>query len=329
MLRRTKRSLTVFMAVLLALSLVPIYAFFAATSGTAGTAAAGYSMDLSSYANKWAYQEESKCYALTGVVYCAKPVSAAYESMNIYVPAAYMNANGTLTNKVFNGYTANTAPIIYANGVGGYSQAAPEILSKDSRSYASFTAYLKKGYVVVSVGARGKQTKDSKGIYVGKSPEGLVDLKAGVRFLKHNDKVLAGDSKKIISVGTSAGGAMSSLLGSTGNSSDYLPFLKEIGAIMNEGDDIYGAMAYYCPITDLNNADMAYEWMYQGNNNYSFMGKSNTLTAFQQALSADLVDRIWPEDFQIWREGRRIWQEDLLAWAEVLPKSRRPLMART
>jgi hypothetical protein len=46
--------------------------------------------------------------------------------MNIYVPAAYMKADGALTNKVFNGYTAETAPIIYANGVGGYSQADPE-----------------------------------------------------------------------------------------------------------------------------------------------------------------------------------------------------------
>mgnify|MGYP000588657229 CR=1 FL=1 len=31
-----------------------------------------------------------------------------------------------------------------------------------------------------------------------KSPAGLVDLKAGVRFLKANDKVMAGDVNKII-----------------------------------------------------------------------------------------------------------------------------------
>lgn len=40
--------------------------------------------------------------------------------MNIYVPAAYMNADGTINEKgTVNGYTAATAPIIYQNGIGG------------------------------------------------------------------------------------------------------------------------------------------------------------------------------------------------------------------
>jgi hypothetical protein len=281
---KIRRIFTLSMGFMLALSLMSVDAIFAADSKTVS----GYTLNLSGYAGKWVYQEDSKCYALTGVMYCSKPVDTTYESMNIYVPAVYMNANGTMTSKVFNGYTAETAPIIYSNGVGGYSQATPETLSKESRSYSKFIAYLQKGYVVVSVGARGKQTQDSKGAYVGKSPAGLVDLKAGVRFLKYNDRVLAGDSGKIVSIGGSAGGAMSSLLGSTGNSRDYEPYLEKIGAVMTAGDDIYGAMCY-CPITDLNNADMAYEWMFQGDNNYSFMGKSGALTPFQQALSADLA----------------------------------------
>jgi hypothetical protein len=289
MTRKIKENLTLFMAFVLTLSLISAYTILVAGSKRVSAAtAAGYTMNLSDYANKWLYQEDSKCYALTAIVYCSRPVNTAYESMNIYVPAVYMNANGTLKNKVFNGYTAETAPIIYVNEVGGYSQAIPATLSKDSRSYSSICTYLKRGYVVVGVGARGKQTKDGKGTYIGKSPEGLVDLKAGVRFLKHNDKVLAGDSKKIVSIGISAGGAMSSLLGATGNAADYLPYLEKIGAVLNEGDDVYGAMSY-CPITDLNNADMAYEWMFQDDNNYSIMGKSGTLTAFQQALSADLA----------------------------------------
>jgi hypothetical protein len=289
MKRKNEGSLIFFLAFVLTMAPMSRDTLFAANSNTTGAAGgAGYSIDLSSYAGKWVYQEDSKCYALTGVVYCSKPADPTYESMNIYVPAVYMTADGALTNKVFNGYTAETAPIIYANGVGGYSQAAPEILSKDSRSYSRFIAYLQKGYILVSAGARGRQTKDGKGKFTGKAPEGLVDLKAGVRFLKHNDKVLAGDSGKIVSIGTSAGGAMSSLLGATGNAGEYLPYLKEIGAVMDEGDEIYAAMCY-CPITDLNNADMAYEWMFQGDNNYSFMGRSGVLTPFQQALSADLA----------------------------------------
>ncbi|MFC2424499.1 MAG: subtype B tannase, partial [Fusobacterium polymorphum] len=73
----------------------------------------------------------------------------------------------------------------------------------------------------------------------------------------------------IISNGTSAGGALSALLGATGNSSDYLPYLKEIGAAETR-DDIF-AVSAYCPITNLENADTAYEWMYNGVNSYSRM----------------------------------------------------------
>jgi len=39
----------------------------------------------------------------------------------------------------------------------------------------------------------------------------IVDLKAAVRYLKANDKTMAGDARKIISNGTSAGGALSSI----------------------------------------------------------------------------------------------------------------------
>jgi hypothetical protein len=277
-----------FAASVLMLSFATPNAVFAAGSKPDGVPMAEeYSMDISDYAGMWKFQKDSNSYALTGVVYCATPVDTACESMNIYVPAVYMNADGTMTGKVFNGYTADTAPIIYANGVGGYFQATPQVLSADSRAYSELVAYLEKGYVLVSVGARGKDTRAEDGTYTGKSPAGLVDLKAGVRFLKHNDRILAGDSEKIISVGGSAGGAMSALLGATGNAEDYLPYLKEIGAVMTSGDDVYGAMCY-CPITDIENADMAYEWMYQGHDEYAFM-ETGTHTPFQQALSADLA----------------------------------------
>jgi hypothetical protein len=56
----------------------------------------------------------------------------------------------------------------------------------------------------------------------------------------------------------------------SGNSPDFLPFLAEIGAagVAADGastlnDDVFAVIAY-CPITDLGNADMAYEWLYQG-----------------------------------------------------------------
>jgi hypothetical protein len=56
-------------AFVLTLLFMPADSIFAADSKTvSATAAAGYTMDLSGYANKWAYQDDSKCYALTGVV---------------------------------------------------------------------------------------------------------------------------------------------------------------------------------------------------------------------------------------------------------------------
>jgi len=55
-------------------------------------------------------------------------------------------------------------------------------------------------------------------------------------------------------------------LGATGNSPDYEPYLKELGAA-EERDDIYASMDY-CPITDLPHADLAYEWVFNGVDTY-------------------------------------------------------------
>jgi hypothetical protein len=52
------------------------------------------------------------------------------------------------------------------------------------------------------------------------------------------------------------------LIGATGNSTDYEPYLEKIGAA-KERDDIY-AVNCYCPIHNLEHADMAYEWQFSG-----------------------------------------------------------------
>ena len=72
------------------------------------------SMDLADYKDKWVYNEDYDCYSLEYVVYCENPVDPVKECMNIYVPAAYMNADGTINETgEINGYTAQSAPIIY------------------------------------------------------------------------------------------------------------------------------------------------------------------------------------------------------------------------
>lgn len=202
--------------------------------------------------------------AYRDIVYVAHPAAADAEQMNIFIPAAYF------TGGTVNGYTAKTAPIFLPNGVGGYMPGqAGEPATSDhgtTRPNAALVA-LSRGYVVAAPAIRGRTTQDAAGTYVGKAPAFIVDYKAAVRYLRHNQALLpAGDTEKIISDGTSAGGALSALLGATGNSPDYAPYLSAIGAA-DERDDIFASMDY-CPITNLEHADMAYEWMFSGVNEY-------------------------------------------------------------
>ncbi|MBQ9220324.1 subtype B tannase [Succinivibrio sp.] len=203
--------------------------------------------------------------AYRNIVYVQNPKSVSSQSLNIYIPEDYFSG------KKINGYTAKSAPIFMPNGVGGYMPGTPlEPEEKDERSgkaNAQLVA-LSRGYVVVSPAIRGRTTVGDDGkTYVGKAPAFIVDYKAAVRYLRHNaDSLPAGDTEKIISNGTSAGGALSALLGTTGNAEEYNSYLKEIGAA-DERDDIF-ASSDYCPITNLEHADMAYEWIFNGVYNY-------------------------------------------------------------
>ena len=115
---------------------------------------------------------------------------------------------------------------------------------------------------------------------------------------------MAGDANKIISNGTSAGGAMSALLGVSADAPEFEPYLAALGAA-KVSDEIY-AVSAYCPVTNLENADAAYEWMFGAQTKYEKMdfnaldaagfndrsGKpkivSGELTAEQKELSAAL-----------------------------------------
>ena len=201
-------------------------------------------------------------YAYRDLIYVAHPKNADFEKMNIFIPAAY------LEGKSVNGYTAQTAPIFLPNQVGGYMpRKAGDPADKHVMGGGTSTLLqaLDRGYVVASPAIRGRTTTNADGTYVGKAPALIVDYKSAVRYLRHNRKLLpAGDTEKIISDGTSAGGALSALLGATGNSPDYEPYLREIGAAQ-ERDDIFASIDY-CPITDLPHADLAYEWVFNGVN---------------------------------------------------------------
>ncbi|WP_369242331.1 subtype B tannase [Streptomyces sp. R21] len=122
---------------------------------------------------------------------------------------------------------------------------------------------LAAGYVVVEPGARGRTLTDADGTYYGTAPAAIVDLKAAVRYVRFNKGRIPGNTDRIVSSGTSAGGALSALLGASGDSPLYDKYLKELGAA-DASDSIF-ASGDWCPITDLEHADMAYEWNWGGN----------------------------------------------------------------
>ncbi len=206
--------------------------------------------------------------AYEGIVYVKNVEDPTYQTLNIYVPE--------------NLATIERVPILLRTYVGGYMASTAK---SPSPSDATGRA-LSEGYVVCIPGSRGSNStieRDGKTVYTGTAPNGLLDLKAAVRYLRYNDELIPGESDLIFTDGTSAGGAMSSLLGATGNAREYEPYLKRMGAA-DARDDVFAAICY-CPITDLNHADMEYEWLY-GCTNAGVRHLNEAQAAISDELSA-------------------------------------------
>lgn len=246
----------------------------------------------------WNYDAENNVYWQIGVQYCTTPETTEYETLGIYVPGAYMtataNGDGTYTatsnaKGTINGFTAQTAPVVMPVNTPGYSaQAAPT-----AYSYAEVSDYMQAGFIYVAAGMRGRANGyDASGnlAYSGGAPWGVTDFKAAVRYLRYNKEVLPGNSAGIFAFGMSGGGAQTAIIGASGDSDLYTPYLKAIGAAMNDAngqplsDAVTGAMAW-CPITSLDYADAAYEW------NMGQFAATGTRAegTFTAALSADLA----------------------------------------
>ena len=200
--------------------------------------------------------KEIKYRAFEYIPYVANPIDIDQQYMNIYIPEEYFN-NGTI-----NGYNAQTAPIFMPNNVGGYMPSQPMTPKVENNKPNSALYALSKGYVVASPATRGRTNKASDGNFIGKAPAVIVDLQAATAYLHANDATMPGNAKRIITNGTSAGGAVSLLQGTTGNTADYQPYLQALGAA-TASTDVYASSAY-APITNLDAADMAYEWSYNG-----------------------------------------------------------------
>ena len=200
--------------------------------------------------------KEIKYRAFEYIPYVSNPIDIDQQYINIYIPEEYFN-NGTV-----NGYNTQTAPIFMPNNVGGYMPSQPMTPKVENNKPNSALYALSRGYVVASPATRGRTNKASDGNFIGKAPAVIVDLQAATAYLHANDATMPGNAKRIITNGTSAGGAVSLLQGATGNTSDYQPYLQALGAA-TASTDVYASSAY-APITNLDAADMAYEWSYNG-----------------------------------------------------------------
>ena len=222
-----------------------------------GSASAETAIELTEYGpvdmTRWQYNEASDVYWQVGISYCADPADASYENLGIFVPGAYMtgtpNGDGTYAcaaneTGTVGSFTAATAPVVFPVNTPGHSaQSAPT-------GYVSGAAkYTAAGFVYVSAGCRGKD--------VG-APAGVIDLKAAIRYIRQNLDILPGNTERFVAFGMSGGGSQTAVLGASGDSELYAPYLDAIGAA--EDSDAIAAAMCWCPITGLDSVDEGHEW---------------------------------------------------------------------
>ena len=184
------------------------------------------------------------------IPYVTRPLDTDYQSLSIFEP---ISIDGHAVD-------ASRSPIVFSNHVAGYmpvdDSRTTDVGGRSGGDRESLA--IANGFVVVVPGCRGRTVQDAEGNYIGKAPAVLVDLKAAIRYLRHNKGRVPGNTERIISMGCSAGGAVSAALGASGNSPLFEPYLEEIGAAGGR-DDVFATGAF-SPIMDIQHADMAYEW---------------------------------------------------------------------
>ena len=273
-------------AVILLIAIAGAFALFSKNTPTGDGPSYNVSaltQKLSINMNNWSYDSENDVYYQIGLVYCMNPKDTAYESCGIYVPGKYFdatkNSNGTYKCTVkdseqVGNYTASTAPIVMPVNTPGYSSCA----APTSYNAGEAKEYTDAGFIYLDAGCLGRDN--------GQAPDGVTDLKAAVMYYRFNGDVLPGDNEKIFTFGHSGGGAQSAIMGASGNSELYNPYLENMQAAMLSKDGntlsnaIAGAMCW-CPITNLDTADEAYEW------NMGQYARSNG--TFAASLSEDLA----------------------------------------
>ena len=272
---------------------------FASTSSSSSSSSTSSAYSLEFDSTAWSYDSTNDVYYQIGKVYVANPATTDYENLSIYVPGAYLtatvNSDGTTYTATVNpkgtvgDYSGRTAPIVIPVNTPGYSGQKPAT----SYGYSSVSKYLAAGHIYVWPGMRGRDGSTST--RSDAAPWGVTDLKAAVRFLRYNRSVLPGSTDDIVLFGMSGGGAQDTVAGASGDSPLFHPYLRTIGAAMEDAkgrplsDAVAGVMAW-CPITSLHEANLSYEW------NMGQFASTGTRASgtWTSAYSTDLA-KAWPK----------------------------------
>jgi len=242
--------------------------------------------------SNWSYDSTNNVYYQIGVNYCSNPQTTTYQSLGIYIPGEYMTCSSssskyscTINSSGKKGsYTASNAPFVMPVDTSGYSA----MKAPTSYSYNKVSNFLAKGIIYIYAGCRGRF--EGGETYSAGAPWGVTDLKAAIRFLRYNSASLPGDLSRLYTFGHSGGGAQSCLMGVAGNSKLFTDYLNSIGAAMTDDDgneikdNIKGSQCW-CPITNLDTADAAYEW----NMGQYYSTGTRASGTFTKSLSNDLV----------------------------------------
>ena len=201
------------------------------------------------------------------------------QRIDIYVPKTATEKSPILHMVDNGGWTSND-----------YGYCAPEFDAKKGvftpGNNTSANA-LNRGYIVVTNGAR-TYGMPSSGDGFAKSPATMADSKAAIRFLRANmgkDKAIeVGNPDLAFVTGWSGGGALSNILGASGNSTDYFACMYESGAYgvkwvgnvdyekatieekvaksswENSGNDAYIGVCTWCAMDDFQMGEQALAW---------------------------------------------------------------------
>ncbi|MDR0489656.1 MAG: hypothetical protein LBH28_00220, partial [Oscillospiraceae bacterium] len=184
---------------------------------------------------------------ITGITYGTG--ANAYDISDLFtrtikVPVSYNGA-------AFSASSVADAPILMYTAYGGETNVRQTAAAATTVSNGSFNVMriaMSQGWVLVEPNNRGAGgaaigTAGTPSYYnPGKLPAPYVDVKSAIRYLRHNGDLIPGDTEKIFFTGSSSGGGMAAMVGATGNTHAWDDYFTEIGAVMDERDDVFAVV---------------------------------------------------------------------------------------